>query len=328
MKKRRTWRQLNQSDRDRIQLLWEKGYLQKDIARILGVCPSRISREINNRKRVDGRYDANLAQHKARVARGNSKWQGMKIEKNPVLKEEIVRQLVKEHCSPDEIAGRMKKFGIKPRTGKDAIYKWLYSAYGERYCKYLCTRRKRKKNHSKKIQREMIPNRIGLEWRPEEGVHAEGDTFLSPKRVASKHAAVLIGIPKEKILSSLKIPDLKPESMNKAVQKIGTKISFDDLTLDNGLENRWHELFGVPSYFCDAYSPWQKPFVESSIGLIRRWFIPKGTDLSKVSQEELDSYIEILNNKYRKSLGYLSAREAAERSGILKKISNRSCISL
>lgn len=168
----------------------------------------------------------------------------------------------------------------------------------------------------------MIPNRIGLEWRPEEGIHAEGDTFLSPKKAVSKEAVALIGIPKEKILSMVKIPDLKPSSMREAVLEIGEKISFDDLTLDNGMENRWHELFGVPSYFCDAYSPWQKGFIESSIGLIRRWFIPKGTDLSKITQEQLDSYIEILNNKYRKSLGYRSAREAAEESGILKNINS------
>ena len=168
----------------------------------------------------------------------------------------------------------------------------------------------------------MIPNRIGLEWRPEEGTHAEGDTFLSPKNVPSKDAVAIIGIPREKVLSMVKIPDMKPVSMKEAVEKIGTKISFDDLTLDNGMENRWHEFFNVPSYFCDAYSPWQKPFIECSIGLIRRWFIPKGTDLSKISQEQLDSYTEILNNKYRKSLGYRSAREAAEESGILKNINS------
>jgi transposase, IS30 family len=316
------YQHLNQFDRDRIQALLDSGTKQIEIARIIGVHKGTISREVANRRRMDGCYKANTAEHKARVNRGNSKYQGMKIERNPELKRTIVQEL-KAGRSPDEIAGRMSREKITPRVNKDAIYKWLYSVYGERYCKYLCTRRKKPRKHKEKQAKEMIPNRIGLEWRPEEGIHAEGDTFLSPKKVLSKQAMVLIGIPKEKILSSVKIPDLKPASMKEAVERIGTKISFDDLTLDNGMENRWHELFGVPSYFCDAYSPWQKPFIECSIGLLRRWFIPKGTDLSKITQEELDSYIEIINNKYRKSLGYLSAREAAEESGILKNISNQ-----
>src|SRR3989338_7609685 len=144
MKKIRTWRQLNQSDRDRIQLLWEKSYLQKDIAKILDVNPSRISREINNRQKKDGSYVASLAQHKARVNRGNSKWQGMKIEKNLELKKFIIKELMR-HRSPDEIAGWMKENKVKPRIGKDAIYKWLYSVYGKRYAKCLCTKRKKKK---------------------------------------------------------------------------------------------------------------------------------------------------------------------------------------
>jgi len=307
--------------RDRIEALWRAGHTQKEISEILGVHKSTVSRELHKHEQLDGNYRASNAEHKARVKRGNSKYQGMKIERNPDLKKTIIQEL-KAGRSPDEIAGRMKREKIKLRVNKDAIYKWLYSSFGERYSKYLCTKRKKKKIQREKAQREMIPNRIGLEWRPEEGTHAEGDTFLSPKNVPSKDAVAIIGIPREKVLSMVKIPDMKPVSMKEAVEKIGTKISFDDLTLDNGMENRWHEFFNVPSYFCDAYSPWQKPFIECSIGLIRRWFIPKGTDLSKISQEQLDSYTEILNNKYRKSLGYRSAREAAEESGILKNINS------
>ena len=75
----------------------------------------------------------------------------------------------------------------------------------------------------------------------------------------------------------------------------------------------------IRTYFCNPHSPWQKPLIENSIGLLRRWFLPKGTDLSKVTEEELQKYIYILNHKYRKSLGYKSADEAARERGILKK---------
>jgi len=74
----------------------------------------------------------------------------------------------------------------------------------------------------------------------------------------------------------------------------------------------------LPTYFCDPASPRQKPFIESSIGLCRRWFWPKGTDLRQVGQEEFADKIEILNNKYRKTLRYRSANEVARECGIIK----------
>ena len=243
----------------------------------------------------------------------------MRIEKNPELKNFIIRQLMK-HRSPDEIAGRMRKEKMCPRVNKDAIYKWLYSVYGERYTTHLCTRRKKRKKQGRKTQREMIPNRISIFERPKRGIHAEGDTFLSPKEI--RDAVAIVGLKKEKYLSGIRIPNLKPDTMKEAVREIVSGIKIDTLTFDNGIENKKHQEFGIPSYFCDAHAPWQKPFIESSIGLIRRWFIPKGTDLREVSQEQLDDYLSILNNKYRKSLGYRSARELVLERGILKDISN------
>ena len=316
MKKGITWRQLNQGDRDRIQLLLGRGFIQKEIAEVLGVDPSRVSREINNRRKKDGNYDASLAHHKARINRGNSKYQGMKIEKNPDLKKFIIAELMKKR-SPDEISGRMEREKIYLRIGKDAIYKWLYSVYGERYCKYLCTKRRKPRKQKKETKREMIPNRVSIFERPKRGIHAEGDTFLSSKGI--KAAVAIVGLRKEKYLEARKIPDMKTESMKRAVWEIQTKIQFDTLTLDNGIENREHEKFGVNTYFCDPHAPWQKPFIEGAIGLARRWEIPKGTNLEELSDEKLEACINFLNNKYRKSLGYKSARELAEERGIIKR---------
>jgi len=317
----KTYRHLDQFDRDRIEAMLSSGVKPVDIAGVLGVHKGTISREITRRARLDGIYQASNAEHKAQVKRGNSKYQGMKIEKNQKLKKFIIQEL-KIRRSPDEIAGRMEKNKISSRIGKDAIYKWLYSAYGERYTKLLCTKRKRQRTQKKKSKREMIPNRVGLEWRPENGRHAEGDTFLSPKKSKNKVAVAIIGMNEEKYLSARKIADMKTESMKQAVWKIQTEVLFDTLTLDNGIENREHSEFKVETFFCDPHAPWQKPFIESSIGLVRRWDIPKGTNLDEISEEKLEECINFLNNKYRKSLGYQSAREVALESGILKNISN------
>lgn len=295
--------------------MWRSGIEPTGIAKVLKVHKSTIGREVQRHQRRDGRYDADSAEHKAQIRRSNSKYQGMKIEKHQELKRFIIGELMKKR-SPDEIAGRMRKERVCPRVGKDAIYKWLYSSYGASYTKLLCTKRRKTRKQRKKTKREMIPNRISLDQRPKRGTHAEGDTFVSPR--GSTAAVAIMGLKKEKYLEARKIPGMRPVYMKEVVQEISKEIKIDDIAWDNGIENRLHEEFGVSSYFCDPHAPWQKPFIEGSIGLIRRWFIPKGTDLNTVSEEMLEEYIRTLNNKYRKSLGYRSAMEVALKRGILK----------
>lgn len=324
MRKSKEYTHLNQCSRDRLQALLDAGEEQQEIARILKVHKSTISREVAKRKRKNGYYDATTAQLKAGVKRSNSKYQGMKIEQNPSLRKRIIKEL-KALRSPDEIAGRLCKEKADLRVNKDAIYKWLYSPYGQQYCKYLCTKHYHPKSQKKTTERVMIPNRVNVSLRPDdpELVHAEGDTFVSPKRAQTTHAVALVVT--EKFLIMRKLENLKPASMRDAVHDISQEVRFDTLTMDNGIENRSHEKFGIPTYFCDPHSPWQKPRVENAIGLVRRWFLPKGTDLSEVEQEDLNLYAKILNGKYRKSLGYQSADEALRERAILKDITRASC---
>jgi len=325
MKKRkkrgRRFRHLNQSDRDRIHALLKSGHNQKEIAEILDFDPGTISREISKRKRKNSVYDSTTAQHKAYVKRLNSKYQGMKIEKYLELRRYIIQQLSgKHHRSPDEIAGRLKSLGISPRVGANAIYKWLYSCRGQAYCKYLCAKRyKRKKQKKKKTKREMIPNRVSLQKRPKKGEHGEGDIFVSPTKSGSKRSGAVVCLPSSQLLTGTMIKNKKPATMKQAVKKIISWVFIDDLTLDNGIENRYHEQFGLNTYFADPHSPWQKPHVENNIGLLRRWFIPKRTDLRKVSEEKFQGYLHILNGKWRKSLGYRSAYEVSLERGTIQK---------
>jgi IS30 family transposase len=317
--KRKPFRHLDQSDRDRIEALLWAGHRQKEIAAILKVDKGTVSREIAKRKRKNGRYEATMAQNKANAKRVDSKYQGMKIEKHPELRERIISGLEKRR-SPDEIAGRMKKEKLSPRVNTNAIYKWLYSVWGQPCCRYLCTKRYKKKKQTKKTKREMIPNRISLEKRPEKGNHAEGDLFVSPIKTKTSRSGALICVLETKLLTGVMIANKKPATMTQAVKKIISEISIDDLTLDNGIENRHHEQFGIDTYFADPHSPWQKPHIENSIGLLRRWFIPKKTDLKNVSEEQFQSYLDILNGKYRKSLGYRSAYEVSLERGIIQKV--------
>lgn len=79
------------------------------------------------------------------------------------------------------------------------------------------------------------------------------------------------------------------------------------LTGDQGAEMAHHYAFseasGVPVYFCDPHSPWQRGANENTNGLLRQYF-PKGLALSKYTREDLDAAAMELNTRPRKTLGW------------------------
>lgn len=304
----RTFKQLTDGQRYQIHALLEAGMLQKDIAEQLDVNASTITREKKRRAKRDGTYDANLAVHKAKVKRGNAKWTGMKIEKYPELRQHIIDEL-KDGQSPECIAGRMKTEQRIPRVSSDTIYQWLYSVRGVAYSPYLCTKRTNRKKRKQKKDVTLIPSRVSIHDRPKDGVHAEGDTFHSPKSVRSSACVSCIVRLDTKEISLQKASSQSPVVLARCFQKSVDQLTPDTVTFDNGLENRQHTTLSIPTYFCDPGSPKQKPLVESSIGLVRRWELPKGSNLFLETQTHLDEITEFFNNKYRKSLGYLSPRE-------------------
>lgn len=314
---RKTFVHLDFRARDRIEALWRVGHEQKEIAEVLGVNRSTVSREIRKRSKEDGTYSATVADHKAGIKRSNSKHQGMKIEQNPNVRKWIISEL-KQFQSPECIAGKMKEEKWLVRVSSDAIYRWLRSSYGQRYCKYICTKRYRKKPHLNTPKRYMIPNMVSIHNMPcDPEFVTEGDTFLSPKKV-SKTSAVVVVWRSTKLIQGDLVKSLRPIHTTRIMKKIHSKYKGGVMILDQGVENIQHEQFGIPTYFCDRASPRQKPLVENSIGQLRRWFWPKGTDLSKISKEEFQEKIEIMNNKYKKSLRYRSANEVSKEYGIIK----------
>jgi len=79
------------------------------------------------------------------------------------------------------------------------------------------------------------------------------------------------------------------------------------LTWDRGSELARHERFSLATevavYFCDPHNPWQRGSNENTNGLLRQ-YLPRGSDLSLVSQAELDVIVAKLNTRPRKTLDY------------------------
>jgi len=320
---------LNQFERDRIEAMFNAGCEQKDIARVLDRDKGTISREINRNRRkikkknetINGKYESSVAQHKTYCRRKYAKYQGKKINENIDLKKYIIDGL-RQCWNPEEIAGRIKESGMPFYASKTAIYEWLYSMWGQRYCHLLPSKQyKRKRRKKKKTERQMIPNRVGIQERPEgfgtELGHLEHDTFVSGKKTGGKAGVSLTLEPLLKFVALRKVPNLKPLINEQAIQNMLNEfLNVKSITRDNGQENRKHELTSVPSFFCDPYSAWQKPHVEQIIKTLRRFF-KKGCDLDNYSEEEIEFAAFVLNNKPRKSLGYKTPFELMIKYGML-----------
>jgi IS30 family transposase len=319
---------LSDAERSEIGILLQRDCSLREIATALGRSPNTVSYEVKKNS-VDGMYDPVKAKAKSRTARRSRRYQWRKIEHNPELRALVIEKLSPpNHWSPDAIAGFLKhEQTLLPTVGKDQIYAWLYSAYGQPYCQHLLSQRYKPKHRSKdKTARVMIPDRASITERPQtvedrqEPGHWEGDTVVSGKRTRSKAALAVTQERTTRLIGAMLIPNLKPESFTRATNgMLAGKLSLT-LSLDNGIENKQHKdissATGVAVFFCDPYSSYQKGGVENANKMLRR-YLPKGCDLSKYTQAQVDQFVTTINSKPRRCLGYKSALQLAEEKGVI-----------
>jgi transposase, IS30 family len=309
-------------ERLEIKILLDKQYSQGCIARAMNRSPGTISDELKRNRKVKGEYCPYYAQRRTYIRKWLSKSGWKKINQDNELRKYIIDKL-KQHWNPDEISGRMKEEKCSFYVSKTAIYEWLYSSRGQYWCRYLYSKQYRPKKQKKKTEREMIPNRNGIENRSL-GVnnrsrygHYESDYIVSGKRGSC--ALSVTNERKSKIVKIYKAKTMKPQEHMDILKKAKEEIKIKTITFDNGIENKYHEQlheFNIKTFFCDPYSSWQKGGVENVNKMIRR-FIPKGTNISKISNEYVKMVESILNNKPRRSLKYKTPLEVARKAGLL-----------
>jgi transposase, IS30 family len=299
-------------DRDEISILLKKGYSHREIAGILGKHHSSVSREIE-RNKVNDVYDPDKSSHKARTRRKKSKYYGMKINENFGLKK-FVEDKMKAFWTPEQIAGALKSLNSGQGViSIPSIYKYLYSVHGQRLCPYLPSRRyQRRKRRKKKTSRVLIRNRVFIDQRPviinerKRFGDFEGDTLGAVK---SDQAKVVGVVERQSLyLQARKVFYLK-HTMGGFKKMLNPHHGIvQSLTLDNGVENQRYAELGINTYFCHPYSSWEKGLMENTFQRLRR-FIPKGSSLKNYTQDDIQRFVEIMNNTPRKKLGWRTPKE-------------------
>lgn len=315
------------AERSEIKILLSKGFSNPEIGEALARDRSSISREIK-RNSTKGEYEPLKAKVKARQRRRYSKYQGMKINDHADLRAYVIISL-KQHRTPQQISGRLRTVDCHlPYVSKKAIYEWLYSAHGQRYCPLLPSERYQpKKRRGKKTERVMIPHRRDIAERPKEVDDRarygdfETDTIVSGKKTRSKAALTVLHERKSRFVKLKKIPSVRPMENCQAIADMGRSFAMmHTLTHDNGIENKEHEKVAealkLTTYFCRPYASWEKGGIENMNGRIRR-FIPKGCDINMFTDMQIQIIEDILNDTPRKCLNYRSPREIMLREHLL-----------
>lgn len=315
------YHQIDQKERDRIFLFKKKGMSNSDIAKKLGRDKTTIGREF--KRNVHQRFHQYLPDTAQRKA-DKRKEQGRKklyVVKRSRLKKKIVA-LLKNGWSPDLIAGRLKRLKT-PYLNQESIYQFIYSLEGRKanLRQYLrrAHRIRHKKAGRKHRQDNTIPNRTDIAKRPKsiekrkQFGHWEGDSV-----VYNRHRQVLSTSVERK---TLKVIISKPRNRT-AKEKSKTLISrFKKLpkqarltmTYDNGKEIVAHEAVtaavGMKFYFAKTYSSWQRGTNENRNGLVR-FYLPRNTDLSQLTWQQIQRVENLINNRPVKLLNYRTPNEA------------------
>jgi IS30 family transposase len=313
---------LSAEERVEIRLGLERGWSLRRIAAAVGRSASTVSREVAaNGGRA--RY-APMAAHR-RAAAAARRPKPTKIGANPALRARVVADL-ERLWSPEQIADRLRaEFGDQPemRVSHETIYRSLFvQGRGElrrELTRCLRTGRAARKPGGRADGRGHITGMVSISDRPAEAAdravpgHWEGDLILGK---GGRSAIGTLVERSTRFVMLLHLPDGRGaeqvrDAMTTAITTLPAALR-RSITWDQGSEMHQHAQFsvdtGIPVYFCDPHSPWQRGANENTNGLLRQYF-PKGSDLSVHDAAALAAAADSLNSRPRKTLGSMTPSE-------------------
>jgi IS30 family transposase len=289
----------------------------------MGRSGSTISDEIK-RNTVSDIYDPDKANTKSKVRRKAAKYQGKRIVANTKLQEFIDKALMQRQ-SPGAIAGRLKA-GLEPGlpyVSRDTIETYIRSAHGRRieYQLKVLKAKDRRKNKRKRPNTPVAGDlKVYIDDRPSVIANRErvGDLevdFMVSGKTGTGYALTAA----DRKLRVGFMRRILPVTVGNVLRALlDVKKVFPELksiTTDNDLLFRYfkqlEKALGVPFYFCDPYSSWQKGGIENYNGQARK-YVKKGSDISQYGEVYIQMAETKLNNRYMKVLGYQTPAEALE----------------
>ncbi len=318
-----SYHHLTMDERNVIYRMRWQGYSYAEIARCLGHHRGTIRRECQRNAGSDGRYEAQNAQtwansrRRAHVRRTKTGHRGLMAYGGERL---IAR------WSPEQIAGRLSVRPPKDLAGLSishtTIYRWIWSdpERTQQFRPFLRIAHKpRRKPYGKPSRRGQILGKRSIEERPAEANertelgHWEGDTMVGKGR---RGYLVTCADRTSRYVIARKVQACAAEPVAEQLQQTIRQLPAEkrrSLTVDNGHEfarpTELEKKLDVPIYFAHPYHAWERGTNENTNGLLRQ-YLPKGTDLSQVTNAQLQSPVRQLNHRPRKCLGFHTPLEA------------------
>jgi transposase, IS30 family len=311
---------LGLAERVEIRVGLERGWSYRRIGDQLGRAASTICREV---AAGGGRgcYRPVSAHQRAVAAARRPK--PSKLACSPRLCAEVSSRL-EQLWSPQQIACwlRARDDASLGSVSHETIYKSLYvQGRGElrrELAACLRTGRTARKPRGRLETRGKIPGMVMISQRPAEAAdravpgHWEGDLIAGKN--GKSHIATLVERSTRYVMLA-QVDDSRAETVAAALARQAATLPghlWRSLTWDQGSEMAGHAAFtvdtGIPVYFCDPHSPWQRGSNENTNGLLRQYF-PKGTSLHGYNQDDLDMVAIQLNGRPRKTLNWQTPAE-------------------
>jgi transposase, IS30 family len=314
-------RRLSLQEREEISLGVRRGDSFTAIAAQLARSTSTVSREVNANGGRNG--------YRAWRAHDSAFEHARRPKEAKLVCPRLARQVtawLEEWWSPEEISRRLLiEFPDDPmmRVSHETIYKSIYvqgrGGLRRELARCLRTGRAKRRPRDRVQNRGRITDMVMISDRPAEADdravpgHWEGDLIIG------RNGQSAVGTLVERttgFVFLLHLPDgREAEKVDGAMRRAVTKLPgefFRTITWDQGKEMAKHAGFsvdtGIQVYFCDPHSPWQRPSNENTNGLLRQ-YMPKSTDLSVLTEGDLDAIARSLNNRPRKRLGFMKPSE-------------------